>query len=611
MILSIGPSLGRILQLIPPNEMKALAQRLHLPTSQEPQLRAVYDALIDDQRLLKSLEHLSPSARAFTTDVILHGGSVTWEQATLDPQFEQIFQELIPTMILFSIEDRYASRSFVIPGEFDNLVWSKTVITTVDSSLAAEESTPRREHEASDWFPFLQEVYQVLSFGRVEPIQLTQQGYVYKRVEAKVLQKIWPKLEPDLGSAKLHQILTYALANHLMGYADEGRSLRVNENNCSQFFDLDVFQHFQSWFSYSYERATGTYFRQILVGMAAFLQPDQWLDMKQFMRWLTMHRVPEPTVSQLVQFHTSRLIATGIWEGTMERGRLTDPAYYAMIRQFGTIVPRQAVVEPTGEVLVAPEAPWAERWAWDQMTTLVRADRMSVYQIDSPGLERARDLNLDLDAAVAAMESMSKSSIPANVRANLDDWRRALTRHRVLQATVIHSVNPRDSQEVEHRLGNHVVLRLSDTDLVIRPAEVQHAIRLLNKAGIMVRARVEHPGAEEPGDESSLDPRLWSPYGTGTDAYADPFYTVSAHVPSANLKVPNFQKIHTDLETAIAQKATVQVTHIPPGQRQEVTQAILPVQLYNGWLQGTVVSSRQMANIQMKRIQDVVAEESS
>lgn len=604
MILTIGPSLVRILQLTPPSELEALGQRLHVKIGSDGFLSSLFQALLDTERVSVIFEHLSHSARDFLTEVLLRGGAVSWQQAFRRPELRQTLEELAPTGLIFSIEDRNYVRHFSLPWEYDNFAWSRTAMATLDRPLASKETTPRKETAAADWCPFLQDIYQILSFARTDPIALTQQGAIYKRVESKLVQKLWPHLDLGQASQKLQQLVSFALQTQLLEYQDAGRSIVANETGIAEFFELTVAERYQTWFSYSYERGADTYLRQVLIATCAFLKPDQWLDLEQFMAWLAAYGVTSPTFRQTLERHISRLVTWGVWEGNQERGRLTDSAYYGVLEKFASTRSGQAVVEPTGEVLVPPDAPWSERWAWDKMTTLVRTDRMSVYQIDSHGLERSLDLGMELDHVVETLEAMTKSGIPANVRTNIDDWRRLLTRHRVIQATLIHSATPRDSQEVEHRLGKRVIFRLSETDLVIRPQAAQESIRLLNKAGILVRSQIERPGVER-REDSDTDVPMWSPYFD--DRYSEHFYPISANVASANMKVPNYEKIQKEIESAILLHSPIQVTHVIPGERREITQKIVPYQMHNGWLQGTVVGSHQMANIQVHRIQELIA----
>jgi hypothetical protein len=594
---------------MPPADQRALAQTFGVSDGPE-MLANLYQLLIDPEQYQARMEKLGEPSRRFLGEVLLHGGVIAWEQAFNYPQFKSILKELLRHHLIYGMEDRHYGRYFALPNEYASFAWSLCVVAFLDRPLATDESSPRREQIGSVWCPFMQDLYQMLSFARVEPIPLTQQGFIYKRTETKIGQKVWPKASAETVSERLNMLINFARQNLLVVYDYSRRSLVVVDEECTTFFDLDPLQHFQTWFTFAWREGGGSYLRQALMAMAAFLLPQQWLDLHAFSAWLAAHGIPDLNSSYAWDRLLRPLIAAGIWEGDSKRGRLSDYAYLAVT---GTMAPEeqnQALIQPTGEVLVPPETPMAERWQWDSMCTLVTVDRMSVYKIDQAGLERALDLELDLNDRIALMQTLSKAPMPSNVRTNLEDWKRALTRHRVIEATIVHSDSASASQDVEHRLGKRVIYRLSDTDLVIRPDSAPDAIRLLNKAGIPVRSRVERPGvATNPSDEYSEMPALWQTFDQ--DIYTDAHYPISASVPSPSLSIPDYPKMREMLNAAIQGKRSVYITYRVPVERREVTKHVVPYQFRNEWLQGAVVGSHQIANIQFDLIQAVQLERPS
>ncbi len=605
MILTLGPSLWHLLQLIPPADQDALAERLGVASDRS----TIYQALVDAKRYHPLIDGLSTQAKTFLAEVLLSGGRISFERAFETEAFSQILDELVEGGLIYAMEDRSFKRYFTFPHEYDNYAWSKTVIATLEHRLEAKEVSPRREHQASDWFPFMQDVYQVLSFARTEPLQRTQQGFLYKRVETKLGQRLWPKAPADQIALRLNLILHFALDNHLMGYDDAGRSMQVDEEVAAEFFAMDIDRRYHCWFAFASAHSQDASLRQIIMATAAFLQPEQWIDIEALRDWLSAHHVlARAQGSHVLSAHIEHLTDLDLWEGDDHRGRLSDFAYFGIAARFAPTAPGQAVVQPTGEVLVPPESPFMERWRWDQITTLIRADRMSVYQIDSQGMERALDLEVDMDTLLSDMEDMSKSGMPSNVRANVEDWRRALTRHRVLQATIVHSSTPQDSLEAAHRLGHRVISRLSDTDIIIQPSSALEAISTLKKAGIMMRRRVERPGVEPPSALDREEPPWESWHG---DEFNDPLYAVRAQVPPLHMEIPDYPNMRAFIQSAIDDRALIRVTYLPPGHARVITHKIVPYQLQNDWMYGTVLGSPQVATVQLQRIQSMAREASS
>ena len=82
MILTLGPSLVRIIQLVPEAELVALGERMKITTAADEFLSTLHRTLLDNERVTQVMDHLSLSAREFLAQVMLHGGAVSWETAS-------------------------------------------------------------------------------------------------------------------------------------------------------------------------------------------------------------------------------------------------------------------------------------------------------------------------------------------------------------------------------------------------------------------------------------------------------------------------------------------------------------------------------------------------
>lgn len=607
MNLSVGPILQNIARGFRDPELPALARQLNIATP-ETDRSALYSALSDPQRINSAMSALSPAARALLTQVLLHGGLLAWDRVANHDDLSEVFHELGRQALLFNVQNQYGGHYLALPREYVATAWRHLISPEVAASMAAKARAPRREVVAYDWMPFLQQAYQVLSFMRTEPLTLTQHGYVYKRLETRLGQLVWPNHEADAAANELLSMLRYLTATRLIRHDPVARSLVVQESVAREFFNAQAEDRCQSWLAYASEQH-GSELRQIIIAVASQIESDQFLDLTRLTAWLAQYDVKLSDPARDV--HLQGLRDRQVWEPGDVRGigRLTDPAYFGARGQIAPSVPGQAVIQPTGEVLVPPETPWSERWQWDRMATLVRTDRMAVYQLDRRGVERALDLQTPVDALIATIEGLARSSIPTNVRANLDDWNRALTRHRFIQGLIVHSDSPQHSKEVEKRLGRRILSRLSDTVLIIAPDAANESIRMLNKAGIIVRSRIERPGFEAAPAES--DDSSWDPYRHDW-TLADPIIVVRAVLPSSDLKIPNYPQMRAVVEAAIKRRAVIRVTHQPAGGTEPVTQDITPYQLQNGWLHGAAIKPNLgMVGIVWQQILSVHADETS
>ncbi len=589
-MLSIGPSLAQVIARLPEDEFARLLKNLGLPPGPADRSSAS-ERITDISRIDAQLDRLNAESRQFLSDLLLSGGYLSWSAAGKRPTTREALAELDATALVYHVEDQYFGHQIALPQEFADVLW-KRLLAGESQSLVAATTTPRREQVVYDASPFFQDLYQLLSYARQEPLPLTLQGNVFKRVETKMVQKFWPGA--DRGLERIQHLEHFAQLHSLLEYAQDQRCLLVAEDQAHQFFSRTPGERHQAWFDYGFHSLSSSNLPQLLAAFAACLAPEQWLDMEKIPVWLTEHGVVPPGAHVNLSLHATRLQDVGIWEGDRRRARLTDAAYFAANAGLAHPVRGQALVQPTGEVMVPPESPWEERWAWDAIASLVRCDRMTVYRITKEGLERALDLGRQFPDVLRLMSDMSKSPLPANVRSNLEDWHLQLTRHRILEVTLVHSQSAADSNEIESALGPSVLFRLSSTDLVIPPASGPAVIRTLNRAGIAMRNRIERPGRPRADAQAEGS---WFSYASPGLRMSDGHQIVAAHLIATLPELPDYQQIEAVVTSAIHHRRAIAVRHWPPGHGAVVEQELVPYQMQSGWLQGTLVGTPRLVNI--------------
>lgn len=592
MILNIGYSLWTLLSRLSGPDLGQMAHRVGLSKA-KPTLEEVHLAAGEPGRVDRALVGLSGPAQELLVAMYLRGGTLAQEDVHHFDHAVAHLRELAGAGLVFMLRNHYFGAAYAVPMDYGPALFHRLIAPRIPSDLTHADRSPRREARYLDWFPFFHDLFQVLSFARTEPIALTQQGQIYKRAEKQIVSRLWPGIEDPPAVTRFYTAIEFAQLHRLMGHDPEQNRLVVHPSAADQYWALSIVDRALTWFTYAYEHGPAVYLRPLLGLIAARIPEDAFIDLRAFNDWLRAYHVPAPHLDYM-----ERLRTLGLWEGNTSRGRLTDMAYWAVRRQFAELTPAGAILQPTGEVLLPPTVPFSERWSWDAFTSLSHSDRMVELKLDHRGLERAMDLDWTLDDVLEAAESLSKSGLPDNVRANLRDWWKALNRHRVLEVTVIHSESAQDSRMVEKRLGTAVVERLSEHDLIIRPDRTQAALKTLQKVGIAIRDRIERPGTESP----LPDDAAWVDYRPYIEPYG---LNVVTLLPLAG-SLPDPGEIRRRVESAIRDRRPLIVTYQasavvgqPSEQRRE---QIVPFSLREGWIQATIVGRDRFLSLHLNQL---------
>ncbi len=370
--------------------------------------------------------------------------------------------------------------------------------------MIAQRRTPRSVDTAPLWWSLVHNVFMILSHAKREPLPLAQQGYVYKRVTNKLVTKSWEhRNDADVLEAAIY----FARRLGLLVYPDQNYRTLQTDSNVQSFWQNSP-EYILQIAKDMLVTHSSPMVQNLLWTVLGHLEADQWIDLDGLNRWALKERIIGYN-TYVRDYVVNEAVSLGLVELDQGLCRYTDVAYWGQRGRFESVEAESIVVQPTGEVLVPPSAPYADRWAVDNLATPVKWDRMGVYQIDRKSVETIIDQGIPLETYLDSWRGLSRTGIPANVQTNIRDWYRTLTRHRLLKATIIHSQDAAESSKIEQILtkAKEFRMRLSPHDLIISEPNLASVQKALERAGIPIPARVDTPGgvAADADDDAMFD----------------------------------------------------------------------------------------------------------
>lgn len=438
----------------------------------------IYQDLVDLPRVQQAADSLTARERQSLL-LFLKEERPARQQMSRLPQGDTLMKKLGEAYIVFTLRDTFNRQMIPLdyyPALLDLLVHPQP-------QLAGPDRTERRQ--PSNGFEAILPLYHLLSEARREPLPQTNSGQIYRRTIGK-LRKTLPA---SVSAEKIDSAVNLGYYYRLLALSPDGSLVTTME--AESFFSHTMPEMLSRVLQWSLERAP--LFLIFIVSLAALLEPDQWLDTAAVLKWGKELKLPGAYDSYTLSYSLEGLGAAGIWETRgQSSGRLTDPYYYGWARR--QLVPQSAqavLIEPTGDVLAPPHTLLSTLWDLDAMANLVKYDQMTVYHIDRSSIAHAVLGQWDRDTCLAALDQMSRVPVPSNLRQNIEDWFKQLTRHRMLRATILHSADARDSAEAEKILHEHIRARLSPTDLIVSHENPKQLFKVMEHYGVPVIPRIE------------------------------------------------------------------------------------------------------------------------
>lgn len=386
---------------------------------------------------------------------------------------EQLVETLSKNLIMYTVNDGYVHA--VVPLDFYPAILDALLIDR-PQALISSVKTPRPE--PTNGFEALLPLFHILSQARREPLPMTTNGQIYRRILTKMKKILPPSITPET----LDRTARLGYYYHLLQNGS-GRTLEASID-IEHFFSRGMGEVLSRFLQYGLDH--GSPFQMITLALAALLGPEEWLDMNQFLKWGKDHRIPGAYDPYSLSYFLDYFVTLGIWEKRDKiLGRLTDPYYYGWIwSELEPLSDQTLVIEPTGDVLVPPDTSLSTLWDIDGMAEIKKYDQMRVYHISRRSVTASVLDGWDADTFILRLQNMARVPIPGNLEHNIRDWFRQLTRHSVIHATILHSATTEDSINAERVLKPHIIKRLSPTELIIQGKEIKPIAQALEKYGI-------------------------------------------------------------------------------------------------------------------------------
>lgn len=567
------------------------ADRLELSRSlglENPSGEQLAEQLRDPNRIRKLLSQWSDNTLSLLKRWVQQGGEVAlygYEAAS----FHQAVNEMKDSGLFFSLTNQFDRTSYWIPIEYYPILM--TTLFPIPDDIVSSVTTPRAVHAAPGWWPVFHDLFQLLSFSEDGRLMITQSGTIYRRVLAKLLQRSWPEGTPNHKEARLNLAVAFARTERLLVYDTDFREFLPTET-VQTFFEQEVAVLWERYLRYALEGQPGLFLQHALVTHARRLEPEQWLDLDVLSDWLTAHHFRNSKNSYALGEIRRQLSFLGLWEENGNRGRLSDLGYAALHQSFEPSEAGQVIIQPTGDVLVPPQTPFRERWALQKIAILVKTDRVASYQINRHSVSRALSLGLTQDDYLRTLSNISRMDLPGNLVSNIQDWFQSLSRHRFVHAMVIHSQSPDDSRRVEGMIGEHLLARLSSTDVIISDKHVEEIHRKLEKSGVLIRKDIWRPG-ESP---KTLEPTLPD----------EPIGTVALPQPMTEKTPSNPGQLQHEIHEAILSQRPLHILMTPSGRDHPLPITIIPWMLSDGWIQAMDVDTHQQIMLSLKQVVSVL-----
>lgn len=146
------------------------------------------------------------------------------------------------------------------------------------------------------------------------------------------------------------------------------------------------------------------------------------------------------------------------------------------------------LIQPTFELLVfQPSAPLI--FMLNRLASLVRADRVAVYQLNRDALLRTLDTTaLSVADIVAFLSRANKRDLPQNVLYSLNDWARGYRRVALSDVILLEVDDPNILDQLEHQMPEILVRRLSRASAIVRgDLDEDTLVRRLRNEGFFPR----------------------------------------------------------------------------------------------------------------------------
>lgn len=582
----MNPAFRSLKSILPALDSENQERLMRLLDADSGDPATMADRIVDPRYVRQVVSNASPDAITALKTWVAQGGMwhETWDRGR---RLEQGIQELAATGWIFDTTYDGHYPLYVMPSEL--LPRLLPVLWDIPFDQIVQTVAPRSDGPAPVWEPFTHDIFQVLSFARHETLLLTNQHEVYRRYKAKIEKLLWPR--SDLPPTSLVDHLVPLMAR--LGFFDvHDTPFRYEiSDDALAWIELASPASWQYLAEFLFDPSRLSWPTLVWVSLAAALSPNQALMVAETAHWMEQAGLSSVHERYLLNQAVMDLRLCGVWEMAGPKAiRLTASTYSALQGQFEAEERQTSFAQPNGDIVVPPTVPMVERWAIDGLATRVNSERVQTYRVDVEAVRWGVRRGLDAPSHAASLEKVLRARLPDNVRTNLDDWYRQISRHRILDVTLIHSGDAGSSRDAESILGPDVIQRLSATDIVIGRDRVKEAVKKLERAGNPILPDVLRLSEVEQ-ESAPVNPyhrrRAWP---------------VRVWQRTSQFDRQPVQNLRELLAAALRQGRSVRLAYVPAGETQPHTELVFPVALESHWVQVYVIHQRRYILIDWKQV---------
>jgi hypothetical protein len=471
-------SLSYIVANLPEEDREALCQQFHVEDHE------LIFTLTNPDRLHQIFQGISSKQRKLLGEFLVTT-EVPSTQINRKTRTRGLESFLHNSAMVFTVKD--VSMMEIIPLDYYPVL-VPMAFSLPEGAFATASLTPRET--GSDAWSIIQPLFELLRFAYHQPLPLTKAMKIHKRTLNAILKE-------------LPSSVTESLVNIMWHFSQHAGLAEITEENhvvvlptAETFFSRPVSEMLMYFLQYVTTPSSFVNFS--FFALAANLKPNQWLDLNAVIKWLRTLPISIYFDSYAVSMYLKTMADFGVWESHDQAGRLTQP-FYDLLRHENPVamVPMSVIIEPTGDILVPLDALWSDRWLLSTMTTLTKYDQMTVYHVDRSDISDALMHGWTLESYLGHLARMSKTGLPSNIEANIRDWFLKFNRHQILNATIIHSHDASDSEQIARFLKAWSPERLSDRDLIVDAIYLDKIVERLNMIGMPIIPKVHYFDSHE------------------------------------------------------------------------------------------------------------------
>ncbi len=479
-----------LLPMLPDQDRRYLADALLVDE------RDLGPVLADGARITAAIESLDTDARQLLERLWLSGG-----QMSPDQLFRQgasnalgVFAALARKGLVVQLRLDYYHQVYALPLDANEAVFRAVVMPhlPVDWQRVRDLRDPR----APAMPVWARDLFRTMSHCRWNTASLTQQGEIYKRVKQQIALTLWPDHARD-PLERLDYLVRFGTWARLLRLDVLRGTIRPTEE-AEAFWDAPPSERWDLYLDYwvqmmvpAMQLGAVVWDLLVIAGPVGYA-PDALAHVLARSGLVGQGRA-RSIIDQVADFGGR----AGLVERTRDRVGLTAEARGALRGHFEEDGEPSGVIEATGDILIQAESPPGPLFQAEAVMALHRADVSWTYRFDRVALERAVSLGIEASEARRRVLAVSRTDLPQNIDAEMEDAFRQAGRVRVVTGTVIFARDPRAEAQANELLAGLDLTPIRPGVWLAERDTGQEAAQRLYRRGLALRATVDQHGSRD------------------------------------------------------------------------------------------------------------------